>query len=706
MFTISDDATVTGNLIVGGEVRGRTNMTGSTPTTSAGSAAASSAAFVVVRGRYAYVLNFGTSILAIFDVSDPTSPVSIGTVTVGLGPRVLHVRGRYAYVTTGVSDTLQVVDISNRSAPAVVGSVAITDPNGVYVHGRYAYVANVNGSSMHVVDIATPTAPAIVGTVSITGNPRGVFAHGRYVYIANYTGAFNVVDISTPSAPLLVGTLSLTAGPVSVYVQGRYAYVAVDSSAASANFYVISIDTPSAPTIVSSLTGIGTLKSVIVRGRYAYLANGATGGVVIVDVSTPASLTIAGTVNVGGSAQGIAIQGRYAYLANTTSSALQTFDLSGSYMQQLETGDIETGSVLSRGSVAGIDADFEGALTVGQSVNVSGPIAASNLGTASALASDTDTTFAANSDSRIATQKATKAYVDAIAQGLAWKAPVIAATTAAGTLASSFANGSVVDGVTLATGNRILIKNQASGSENGVYTANASGAPTRATDADTGAELVSAAVFVQSGTANADKAFVCTNDSITLGSTAITFTAFASVVGALIASNNLSDLASASTARTNLGLGTLATQNGTYKSVGARAYNTADQTISNATVTSITFDSERWDNDTIHDTSTNTGRLTCKTAGTYTIAGQVSFDFSAVGARQARIKLNGATIIGAASMGSSDASDYVRFCVTTVYQLAVNDYVELEVYQSSGGNLKVIAEAAKSPEFMMHRLGD
>jgi len=150
---------------------------------------------------------------------------------------------------------------------------------------------------------------------------------------------------------------------------------------------------------------------------------------------------------------------------------------------------------------------------------------------------------------------ATTAYVDAAIAGLKWKASVRAATTAAVTLSSDLENGDTIDGVTLATGDRILVKNQSDATENGIRIVAASGAPARATDADSGTELVSAAVFVHSGTVNADKAFVCTNDSITLGATSITWTAFASVVGALIASNNLSELsASASTVRSNLGL--------------------------------------------------------------------------------------------------------------------------------------------------------
>jgi hypothetical protein len=123
------------------------------------------------------------------------------------------------------------------------------------------------------------------------------------------------------------------------------------------------------------------------------------------------------------------------------------------------------------------------------------------------------------------TDAATKAYVDGVATGgISWKQPVRAATTGRGTLASSFENGDAIDGVTLATGDRILIKNQSDGTENGIYVVAASGAPTRATDADAGSELAGATVIVREGTTNADQGFTCTNDgTITLGSTALAF---------------------------------------------------------------------------------------------------------------------------------------------------------------------------------------
>ena len=139
-----------------------------------------------------------------------------------------------------------------------------------------------------------------------------------------------------------------------------------------------------------------------------------------------------------------------------------------------------------------------------------------------------------------ATDAATKAYVDSAAQGIDWKASVRAATTANVTLASALENGDTLDGVVLATGNRVLVKNQSTGSENGIYVVKSSGAPDRSTDADLAAELTSNfAVFVEEGTVNADQGYVLTNDgAITVGTTALTFTQFTGL-GQIVAGTGL-----------------------------------------------------------------------------------------------------------------------------------------------------------------------
>jgi len=132
----------------------------------------------------------------------------------------------------------------------------------------------------------------------------------------------------------------------------------------------------------------------------------------------------------------------------------------------------------------------------------------------------------------------------------------------------------------------------------------------------------------------------------------------------------------------------------------ARVYNNAVIAVANNSNVTLTFNKERWDTDTIHDTSTNTGRLTCKTAGIYHIYGSVQFEANATGNRYLIIRLNGSTVI--ASLGHTEVAAAVEdMSISTEYSLAVNDYVELVVYQNSGGALKVNAAANYSPEFGM-----
>lgn len=139
-----------------------------------------------------------------------------------------------------------------------------------------------------------------------------------------------------------------------------------------------------------------------------------------------------------------------------------------------------------------------------------------------------------------ATDAATKSYVDSLVQGLDPKGSVRAATTEDGALSTAFAAGQTIDNVLLAVGDRILIKDQNTAAENGIYVVQASGAPLRATDMDSWLDVPGAFVFVEDGTANSDTGWVCTsNQGGTLGSTDITWSQFAGA-GSYTAGNGLS----------------------------------------------------------------------------------------------------------------------------------------------------------------------
>jgi len=144
----------------------------------------------------------------------------------------------------------------------------------------------------------------------------------------------------------------------------------------------------------------------------------------------------------------------------------------------------------------------------------------------------------------------------------------------------------------------------------------------------------------------------------------------------------------------------------TPRGVRARAYNSAALTIATATLTALTLNSERYDTDAIHSTSSNTSRFTIPFDGYYRITGIVSWAANATGSRQTRIMLNGVggTTIGIVLEQASPAGVVLIQQVTADYLLTAGDYVELVVFQNSGGNLNVDTAANYSPEFWIDRL--
>jgi hypothetical protein len=141
-----------------------------------------------------------------------------------------------------------------------------------------------------------------------------------------------------------------------------------------------------------------------------------------------------------------------------------------------------------------------------------------------------------------------------------------------------------------------------------------------------------------------------------------------------------------------------------------RVFHNTTQSITSALQTVLAFNSERYDQaagaaSTQHDTVTNNSRLTCLYAGIYKITGHIEFAANATGLRLVNIQLNGTTEIARQETLNLGGADPCSLTVTSDYALAVNDYVQLRAYQSSGGALNVTVSANFSPEFMMVRVG-
>ena len=126
------------------------------------------------------------------------------------------------------------------------------------------------------------------------------------------------------------------------------------------------------------------------------------------------------------------------------------------------------------------------------------------------------------------TDAANKAYVDSVSQGLDVKQSVRVSTTTNVDLSTALEAGDVIDGVTLVAGNRVLVKHQTTGADNGLYVVQSSGAAVRADDANISSEVTAGFfTFVEEGTLYGNTGWVLTTDNpITLGTTPLTFTQF------------------------------------------------------------------------------------------------------------------------------------------------------------------------------------
>ena len=121
---------------------------------------------------------------------------------------------------------------------------------------------------------------------------------------------------------------------------------------------------------------------------------------------------------------------------------------------------------------------------------------------------------------------ATKGFVEATSQGLDVKDSCVAATTGNITISTALNNGDTLDGVTLSTNDRVLVKDQSTASQNGIYIVGSS--PARADDLAAGSDAAGMFTFVELGTVNADNGFVCTSNkgSAVVGTNNLTFAQF------------------------------------------------------------------------------------------------------------------------------------------------------------------------------------
>ncbi len=500
--------------------------------------------------------------------------------------------GDTATLTVGTNGTLDITTTDTAAAAANIQitadgtaelagtTVTLDSGGGITLDADSGTITFADGGS----SLGTITSDGFTGNVvgNVTGNTSGTAATVTTAAQTNITSlgtltALTVDDVAIDGKVITMTGSSSDTAVFTAGTNGTLSIVTTDDSAAAANITITADGTFEADGTTVTLDSAGDIVLDADGGDVFFKDGGTTfgsatntSGNLIIKSGTTTALTFSGA-NVTGA-------GTYTGGGTMTTGGNIVIPDAGNIGSASDTDAIAISSggvvtfsqapVFANGSLDILDLDIDGGTDIGAALvdadliivddgaggtnrksamsrvktyvadvtlTTAAQTAITSVGTLNGLAVAGSQTITMGSnrvtnvaDPSSAQDAATKAYVDAVKVGLDVKDSVVAASTGNGTLSSAYENGDTLDGVTLATNDRILLKDQSTGSENGIYTVNSSGAPTRATDFDSNAEVTSGAfTFVTEGTTNGDSGFVLTtNDDITVGTTAMTWAQF------------------------------------------------------------------------------------------------------------------------------------------------------------------------------------
>jgi hypothetical protein len=162
---------------------------------------------IYIQGIYAYVIESGSNNLDIINLSTVSKSSTNNISTLGISPNPIVVSGRYAYIGGGIiGGKLGIYDISNPSTAVSIGTLTFDLPafTQFQIAGKYLYAARDTDNAITVFDVSTPASPTEITSVTLGSRTDNIFVSGRYIYVSNYaSSSFNIIEVPAINTPAI-----------------------------------------------------------------------------------------------------------------------------------------------------------------------------------------------------------------------------------------------------------------------------------------------------------------------------------------------------------------------------------------------------------------------------------------------------------------------------------------------------------------------
>ena len=408
-----------------------------------------------------------------------------------------------------------------------------------------------------------------------------------------HIGIISAINTATPESLAITGDYTLdVSGDIILDAGGADVTLKDDGTvygSLSQSGGELLIKSGTTPTTALTMSGadVTVAGDLTITGDDLTMTTNTSGAALIGDGSNFNPVVISGDISIGttGTAaigSGVIVDADINGSAAIDASKIADGSVSDAEFQRLDglTSDIQTQLDAKQATITGsattIDTE---SLTATRALisNASQKVAVSDV-------TETELGYLDGVSSNVQTQMDTKAatsYVDNAIAGMRTRIVCEAASTANVTIASALENGDTIDGVTLVTGDEVLVKDQSSASENGIYTVVSSGAASRSTEYNTIDEISGQMVVINQGTSNDNTIWLCTTDSdATLDSSDVTFTKITPATSGTVTSVGLGDGGSSEFTIGNTPITAAGTITIAVNSIGAAKI--ADGTVSDA----------------------------------------------------------------------------------------------------------------------------